>query len=88
MSATNVKYTLNSDSGLGHSNISAGGQLMESNGAGGTRLAGSAQGGGSQSIGTTGGPQGGSMEPADLQSYTFIVTLTNGQVTKMKLDPN
>lgn len=88
MSATNVKYTLNSDSGLGHSNIAAGGALMQSNGAGGMVRAGSTQGGGGQSIGTTGGPQGGSMEPADLQSYTFILTLTNGVVTKMKLDPN
>lgn len=34
MSATNVKYTLNSDSGLGHSNIAAGGALMQSNGGG------------------------------------------------------
>jgi hypothetical protein len=50
--------------------------------------AGSGQGGTGGSISATGGPQGGSMEPADLQSYTFILTLTNGVVTKMKLDPN
>ena len=86
--ASNVKYTLNSESSLGHSNIGAGGALMQSNGAGGMSHAGSAQGGASQSAATTGGPQGGSMEPADLQSYTFTLTLTNGVVTKMKLDPN
>ena len=36
----------------------------------------------------SGGPQGGSMEPADLASYTFYITFENGVVTKMKLDPN
>jgi hypothetical protein len=84
MAASNVKYTLNADSGLGHSNISPGGTLMLGNGSGGMVRASSGQG----SISATGGPQGGSMEPADLQSYTFVVTLTNGVVTKMKLDPN
>jgi len=83
-SASNVKYTLNADSGLGHSNIAPGGTLMLGNGSGGMVRASSGQ----ASIAGTGGPQGGSMEPADLQSYTFILTLTNGVVTKMKLDPN
>jgi hypothetical protein len=41
-----------------------------------------------QSISTTGGMQGGSLEPADLQSYTLWVTFRNGVVTRMKLDLN
>lgn len=40
------------------------------------------------SIATTGGPQGGTMEPADLQSYTFKVTFKDGKVSQMKIDPN
>ena len=87
IAADKVKYNLNSESSLGHSNV-IGGVLMESNGSGGQRPAGSAQGGAGQSISTTGGPQGGSMEPADLQTYTLYVTFTNGVVSKLKLDPN
>ncbi len=41
-----------------------------------------------QSISTTGGPQGGTMEPADLQSYTFTVTFKDGKVSDMKLEPH
>jgi hypothetical protein len=37
---------------------------------------------------STGGPQGGSIEPADLQAYTLWVTFKNGVVVKMKLDLN
>ena len=81
------KRNLNSETSFGHSNT-IGGVLMESNGTGGSRPAGSAQGGAGQSISTTGGPQGGSMEPADLQSYTLTVTFTKGAVSKLKLDPN
>lgn len=40
------------------------------------------------SIAKTGGPQGGSMEPADMVSYTLWVTFENGAVTHMKLDQN
>jgi len=40
------------------------------------------------SISATGGPQGGTMEPADLQSYTFQVGFKDGKVSEMKLDPN
>jgi len=43
---------------------------------------------GPQSIATTGGPQGGSMELADLPSYTLWVTFQDGKVVKLKLDPN
>ena len=40
------------------------------------------------SISSTGGPQGGSMEPPDLQSFTLWVTFQSGKVAAMKLDPN
>ena len=35
-----------------------------------------------ESIFVTGPPQGGSMEPADLQSYTYMVLLLNGKVVR------
>jgi len=38
---------------------------------------------GAESIGKTGGPQGGSMEPATLQSYTMQVLFANGKAAKM-----
>jgi len=38
---------------------------------------------GGESIGKTGGPQGGSMEPATLQSYTMQVLFQNGRAAKM-----
>jgi len=38
---------------------------------------------GGESIGKTGGPQGGSMEPATLQSYTMQVLFQNGKAAKM-----
>jgi len=41
-----------------------------------------------QSIGTTGGPQGGSMEPADLPSYTFYVLFLDGKVVKIGANQN
>jgi hypothetical protein len=40
------------------------------------------------SISTTGGPQGGSMEPADLTSYTLSVLFQDGKVARMNLSPN
>ncbi len=42
----------------------------------------------SESIGTTGGPQGGSMEPADVLSYTIQVLFENGQVVRLAAVPN
>jgi hypothetical protein len=87
IAATKVKYKLSAENQLGAGRI-IGGVLMESNGTGGSRVAGSAQGGAGQSISTTGGPQGGSMEPADLQAYTLTITFANGTVSKMALDPN
>ena len=33
-------------------------------------------------------PQGGSMEPADLQSYTFMVLFKDGKVARFGADPN
>ena len=36
-----------------------------------------------ESISTTGGPQGGSTEPADLLSYTLIVLFKNGKVAEV-----
>ena len=41
-----------------------------------------------QSISRTGPPQGGSMEPADLQSYTFLVLFENGKVTRFLAGKN
>ncbi len=41
-----------------------------------------------QTIGQTGGPQGGSMEPADLPSYTFHVLFTEGKVNKIAAEQN
>jgi hypothetical protein len=86
VAADQVKRTLNTETSMDHTTV--GGMQMESNGAGGTRPAGSAPGGAGQSASTTGGPQGGSIEPADLQSYTLYVTFKNGVVARMKLDPN
>jgi len=43
---------------------------------------------GGPSISTTGGPQGGSMDIADMQSYTFYVIFKDGKVSKMAMDPN
>ena len=36
----------------------------------------------------TGGPQGGSMEPGDLRSYTFQVLFQDGKVARIGLTPN
>ena len=41
-----------------------------------------------QCIATTGGPQGGSMEPADLPSYTFYVLFREGKVFKIGAEKN
>lgn len=86
--AEKVKYSLTTERGMDHNII--GGMLTESNGgiASSSRPAGSTQGGTTGSISHTGGPQGGSMEPADLKSYTFYVAFQNGLVTQMRLDPN
>jgi hypothetical protein len=40
------------------------------------------------SIATTGPPQGGSMEPADLRSFTIWVLFQNGQVVRLMGAPN
>jgi hypothetical protein len=44
--------------------------------------------GGADTIGRTGGPQGGSMEPADLRSYTIKVLFAGGKVVRMGADAN
>ncbi len=36
----------------------------------------------------TGGPQGSSMEPADLQSFTFLILFENGKVARFGAKPN
>jgi len=41
-----------------------------------------------QSISTTGGPQGGSMEPADLRSYTIKVLFADGKVAHLGAELN
>jgi hypothetical protein len=43
---------------------------------------------GSENIAKTGGPQGGSMEPADLPSYTIQVLFENGRVVRLAAVPN
>ena len=40
------------------------------------------------SIAATGGPQGGSMEPADLQAYTLRLVIADGKVSAISLQPN
>jgi len=60
--------------------------LKETN-SGGTAPAGMSRSGGA-SLGTTGGPQGGSMEPADLRSYTIKVLFANDKVTRIGADQN
>ncbi len=44
--------------------------------------------GGGASIGKTGGPQGGSMEPANLTSYTIQIMFEKDKVSKMAASPN
>jgi hypothetical protein len=44
--------------------------------------------GGGESISKTGGPQGGSMEPAAPPSYTIQVIFTDGKTSKMSAVPN
>jgi hypothetical protein len=41
-----------------------------------------------QSIGATGAPQGGSLEPPDLRAYTLQVLLQDGQVAGVGIKPN
>ena len=41
-----------------------------------------------ESISKTGGPQGGTMEPADLRSYTIKVLLAGGKVVRIGADQN
>ena len=41
-----------------------------------------------QSIGVTGGPQGGSMEPAGLRSYTVLVLFQDGHVARIGVAQN
>ena len=41
-----------------------------------------------ESIAKTGGPQGGSMEPADLPSYTFYILFLEGKVLKIGAEQN
>ena len=44
--------------------------------------------GGGDTLGRTGGPQGGSMEPADLTSYTVKVLFADGKVVRIGADIN
>ena len=44
--------------------------------------------GGGESIAKTGGPQGGSMEPGALRSYTVIVLYENGKVARIGASQN
>ena len=60
--------------------------LTETNSSG-TAPAGMSRAGGA-SAGTIGGPQGGSMEPADLRSYTIEVLFAGGKVIRLGADRN
>jgi hypothetical protein len=44
--------------------------------------------GGTESIAKTGGPQGGSMEPADVPSYTIQILFEGGQAVRLSALPN
>lgn len=81
--ADRVKTTLTTESTYANSgNLRPG--APGSNAAAGSRAGKT----GAPAISATGGPQGGSMEPADMTSYTLWVTFVNGTVSKMKLDQN
>ena len=54
----------------------------------GTKAPMEADHGANESISKTGGPQGGSMEPADLPSYTIQVLFEAGQVARLSAVPN
>ena len=45
-------------------------------------------GAGPESIATTGGPQGGSMEPGDLQAFTLMILFQDGKVVRLALKTN
>ena len=79
VAADQNKRMLNTETAMDHS-LSGGMQTQ-----GGAPTTSSRSG---QSISNTGGPQGGSLEPADLQAYTLYVTFRGGVVVGMKLDPN
>ena len=81
--ADQVKYTMNTERPYANSNNLSPGMP------GSTARSGSASSNRNPtSIAATGGPQGGSMEPGELVSYTLWVTFENGVVTHMKLEPN
>jgi len=79
VNANALKYNYNTESHYQPSGT-------QSNGAGGQQPLGTSRAGG-PSLGTTGGPQG-TMDLADLPSYTLWVTFQDGKVIRMKLDPN
>jgi hypothetical protein len=79
VAADQNKRALNTETAMDHS-LSGGMQMQNGSPTFSSRTG--------QSISNTGGPQGGSLEPADLQSYTLWVTFQNGVVTKMKLEMN
>ena len=81
--ADQVKYTMNTEQHYANSsNLAPGmpGSLAKTGPQAGSRTP--------TSISQTGGPQGGSMEPADMVSYTLWVTFEGGVVTHLKLEPN
>ena len=83
--ADRVRTTLNSDQMGAAASASKPGGLAGINTAR-TSQAASAKAG--PSLSQTGGPQGGSMEPSDMQSYTFTVTFENGVVAHLKIEPS
>jgi len=80
--AEQVRVTFNTESHYANSSNLAPG-MPGSNAPSGSRA-----GKSTPSNSQTSGPQGGSIEPADLVSYTLWLTFENGVVSKMKLDQN
>ena len=87
VAASKVRYNLTSDRQTGDSR-NVGGVLMERGSNGNMQVAGSAKGGVAPTMLAGGAPQGGSMEPADLQSYTLYVTFDKGLVSQLKITEN
>jgi hypothetical protein len=87
----NTKFTAESgfqaaslQNSVGTSTVAVSSGTLQSGSAQTAATAGSSGG----SISKTGGPQGGTMEPANVQSYTIQILFENGKVAKMSCSPN
>jgi len=87
--ANNVKYALSAEKNYGNQELVGGTQMIGVNGKlGSLATMRPFDPKNPPSISTTGGPQGGSMEPVDLPSYVLYVIFERGVVTKLRLVPN